>query len=100
MSDHTDAPRRGFDRAEFEARLTRAQAAMTRDELDALVVTTPHNVRYFSGFATQFWESPTRPWFLIVPREGDLIAVIPEIGAPGMALTWVGRHPDLAGAAA
>jgi len=90
MSDHTDAPGRGFDRAEFETRLTRAQAAMTRNELDALVVTTPHNVRYFSGFATQFWESPTRPWFLIVPREGGLIAVIPEIGAPGMALTWVG----------
>ena len=90
MSEHTDAPGRGFDRAEFETRLARAQAAMTRDDLDALVVTTPHNVRYFSGFATQFWESPTRPWFLIVPREGDLIAVIPEIGAPGMALTWVG----------
>jgi Xaa-Pro aminopeptidase len=80
---------RGFDRREFEARLARAQAAMTADELDALVVTTASNVRYFTGFNTQFWESPTRPWFVVVPREGSAIAVIPEIGAPGMAETWI-----------
>jgi len=80
---------RGFDRGEFEVRLARAQAAMTADELDALVVTTAPNVRYFTGFNTQFWESPTRPWFVVVPREGAVIAVIPEIGAPGMAETWI-----------
>ena len=56
----------------------------------ALIVTTKaSNVRYFTGFNTQFWESPTRPWFVVVPREGAVIAVIPEIGAPGMAETWV-----------
>jgi len=80
---------RGFERREFETRLARAQAAMSDDQLDALVVTTAPNVRYFTGFNTQFWESPTRPWFIIVPREGSVIAVIPEIGQPGMAETWV-----------
>jgi Xaa-Pro aminopeptidase len=80
---------RGFDRSEFEARLARAQAAMTDDALDALVVTTAPNVRYFTGFNTQFWESPTRPWFVVVPRGGAIIAAIPEIGAPGMAETWI-----------
>ena len=80
---------RGFDRGEFEARLARAQAAMTADELDALVVTTAPNVRYFTGFNTQFWESPTRPWFVVVPRGGAVIAVIPEIGQSGMAETWI-----------
>jgi len=34
-------------------------------------------------------ESPTRPWFLVVPRSGNPIAVIPEIGAAGMATTWI-----------
>lgn len=58
-------------------------------ELDALVVTTAPNLRYFAGFATQFLESPTRPWFVILPRDGAPIAVIPEIGAPGFELTWV-----------
>ena len=85
----TTPPKRGFTTSEFENRLARAQSAMTENGLDALVVTAPPNVRYFSGFATQFWESPTRPWFLVVPREGHVIAVIPEIGAPGMAMTWV-----------
>ena len=84
-----ERPPHGFETSEFEARLARAQEQMTRDELDALVVTTAPNVRYFTGFNTQFWESPTRPWFIIVPREGELIAVIPEIGGPGMATTWV-----------
>ncbi|MFQ5958660.1 MAG: M24 family metallopeptidase, partial [Alphaproteobacteria bacterium] len=89
MTAETPAPERGFDRGEFELRLGRAQRAMAGDELDALVVTSPPNVRYFTGFDTQFWESPTRPWFVIVPRQGDPVAVIPEIGAPGMAMTWV-----------
>src|SRR5262249_17539280 len=38
---------------------------------------------------TQFWESPTRPWFIVVPAAGAPIAVIPEIGEPEMALTWL-----------
>jgi Xaa-Pro dipeptidase len=80
---------RGFGRAEYEARFARAQAEMTARHLDALVVTAPPNWRYFAGFATQFWESPTRPWFLVLPREGQPIAVIPTIGEPGIARTWV-----------
>ena len=62
---------------------------MNEEKLDAILLTTEPNVRYFSGFLTQFWQSPTRPWVLIVPREGELIAVIPEIGREGMESTWV-----------
>jgi Xaa-Pro aminopeptidase len=80
---------RGFERSEYEARMARAQAEMTVRQLDAVVVTAPPNWRYFAGFATQFWESPTRPWFLVLPREGEPIAVIPTIGEPGIARTWV-----------
>ncbi|MBY8976622.1 aminopeptidase P family protein [Rhodobacteraceae bacterium NNCM2] len=83
-------PARGFSTAEFEQRLDRAQEIMQRHGFDALLLTTPPNIRYFTGFDSQFWESPTRPWFLIVPLSGAPIAVIPEIGAAGMALTWVG----------
>ena len=84
-----DAPARGFAKSEFEARAARAGARMLASELDALVVTTAPNLRYFAGFATQFLESPTRPWFVILPRDGVPIAVIPEIGAPGFQLTWI-----------
>lgn len=85
----TTAPRRGFDRAEFETRLARAQRLMREHRLDGIFVSAPPNVRYFTGFASEFWESPTRPWFVVVPAEGEPIAVIPEIGAPEMAATWL-----------
>jgi Xaa-Pro dipeptidase len=82
-------PARGFAVAEFEARLSRTQSLMRDSGFDALVVCSAHNVRYFSGFDSQFWESPTRPWFVVVPADGAPIAVIPEIGAPAMACTWL-----------
>ena len=83
------APRRGFSRAEFEGRTTRAQQLMREARLDAMLLTTEANFRYFTGFQSQFWESPTRPWFVVVPLAGKPIAVIPEIGAVGLASTWV-----------
>lgn len=82
-------PQRGFSLTEFENRLQKAQRMMIEEKLDAILLTTEPNVRYFSGFLTQFWQSPTRPWFLIIPREGELISVIPEIGRTGMESTWV-----------
>ena len=82
-------PQRGFSQSEFEHRAQKAQRMMNEEKLDAILLTTEPNVRYFSGFMTQFWQSPTRPWFLIVPMEGEPIAVIPEIGRAGMESTWV-----------
>ncbi|NKM22010.1 M24 family metallopeptidase [Rhizobium laguerreae] len=82
-------PQRGFSPKEFETRVERARQIMHRHKFDALLVSSPPNVRYFTGFDSQFWESPTRPWFVVVPLEGDPVAVIPEIGAPEMALTWM-----------
>lgn len=89
MNSRTPVPTRGFSPAEFETRVSRAQKIMRAAELDAVFVTSPPNVRYFTGFDSQFWESPARPWFVVVPLEGKPIAVIPEIGAPEMALTWI-----------
>ncbi len=89
MTSTPALPRRGFTPSEFAHRTGRAQSIMRKHGLDALLVSAPPNVRYFSGFDTQFWESPTRPWFIVVPLDGSPIAVIPEIGAPEMALTWI-----------
>jgi Xaa-Pro aminopeptidase len=82
-------PIRGFTVQEFENRTLRAQKVMCDLKLDAMIFTTEPNVRYFTGFFSQFWHSPTRPWFVVVPAEGKPIAVIPEIGAKGMAKTWI-----------
>ena len=82
-------PPRGFVMAEFENRTARAQKLMRERGLDAILLTTEPNVRYFTGFFTQFWHSPTRPWFCLVPAEGKPVAIIPGIGAAGMAATWI-----------
>jgi len=80
---------RGFDPAEYQGRVERAQRMMGERSIDLLLLTTEAEFRYYSGFLTQFWQSPTRPWFLLVPREGSPVAVIPEIGVPLMERTWI-----------
>ena len=90
----------GFETTELKARLTGAQSRMNAADLDAILLTTEPDIRYFTGYLTRFWESPCRPWFLVLPRSGDPIAVIPSIGAALMARTWITdirtwRAPDL-----
>jgi len=89
MSASLPPPSRGFPEAEFAARTENAQAAMAAAGLDALLLTTDVELRYFSGFHTQFWQSPTRPWYMVLPKTGKPVAVIPTIGADCMARTWV-----------
>ncbi len=83
------APDRGFPVSEYKARLAKAQAMMADADLTALFLTTEPEIRYFTGYLTRFWESPSRPWYLIVPVSGDPVAVIPSIGAALMAKTWI-----------
>ena len=55
MSIQTNLPpERGFPVAEFETRLNNAQRLMADTKLDALLLTTEPEVRYFTGFLTQF----------------------------------------------
>lgn len=89
MSTTSSTPPRGFPQVEFAQRTETLQQAMHAQRIDAVLLTTEPNVRYFSGFFTPFWESPTRPWFLVVPAQGKPIAVIPQIGLSAMAKTWV-----------
>lgn len=91
---------RGFPTAEYQARTQKAQNLMAQADLAALLLTTEAEVRYFTGYQTRFWESPARPWFVIVPASGRPVAVIPSIGAALMARTWIQdirswRAPDL-----
>ena len=94
-------PERGFPQIEFEQRLEKAQRLMSEKDLDVVLFCTEAEVRYFTGFLTQFWQSPTRPWILCLYRKGNPVAVIPEIGADCMERTWIedirtwsSPHPD------
>lgn len=77
-------PSRGFTTAELANRCNAAQSAMASRDIAALLLTSEAEVRYFTGFMTQFWQSPTRPWFVLLPASGRPIAVIPSIGVPLM----------------
>ncbi|MBV7378993.1 M24 family metallopeptidase [Maritimibacter dapengensis] len=85
--------------SEYRDRVATTQAGMAREGRDALLLTTDADIRYVTGFLTRFWESPTRPWFVIVPATGDPVAVIPSIGANLMGQSWIDdirtwRAPD------
>ncbi|MFC2967580.1 M24 family metallopeptidase [Acidimangrovimonas pyrenivorans] len=79
----------GFPESEYRRRCKTLQGGMKASGLDALLVTTEADLRYLTGFLTRFWESPTRPWFAVLPAKGAPIAVIPGIGAELMATTWI-----------
>ena len=80
---------RGFSTAEYEERLRKARLLMQEKNLDMLLVTSPHNFRYFTGFDSYFWESPTRPWFLLLSLNQDPLAIIPSIGETALQKTWI-----------
>ena len=57
---------------DYVARFRRAQTGVRAAGYAALLLTTPCDVRYFTGFASQLLvESPTRPCMVVVPRTGD-----------------------------
>ena len=83
--------KRGFKFIEYENRLEKVQSIMYRNKIDMLLITSEYFMRYFIGFSSQFWQSPTRPWFIIILPEGSPIAVIPSIGVPLMESCYVGK---------
>ncbi len=80
---------KGFITAEFEQRTNKLQATMHTHQIDNILLTTESNIRYYSGFYSPMWYSPTRPWFLLIPASGKPIAIIPEIGQSIMQNTWI-----------
>jgi len=90
MNKEYQFPLRGFKFEEFKNRLEKMQDLMRADNIDAILLTTKVDIHYFSGLISQFWESPTRPVYLILPAVGNSpIAVIPEIFYEPMLQTWV-----------
>ena len=72
QSKHTPPPR-GFYDSEYAARCTAAQAVMADHGLGAMLFASETDIRYFTGFMTQFWQSPTRPWFVVLPPTASIL---------------------------
>lgn len=81
---------RAFSAAEFEQRMERARRLMHEQRLDAIVLSSEKNFYYFTGFYTQFFTSPTRPWFFVLPLTGEPCAIVAEMFVDPMTeSTWV-----------
>ena len=78
-----------FPKEEFTNRISRVQESLEKENIEAIIVTSPSNFRYFSGLNSNFWESPTRPWFLIISQKDPIRAIIPSIGSTALEKTIV-----------
>ncbi|AXE61867.1 Xaa-Pro peptidase family protein [Candidatus Thioglobus sp. NP1] len=82
-------PKRGFEVSEYENRLNNIQKHMFESKMDAILLTTQVDIEYYTGFKSQFFQSPTRPWYVLIPGNGKPKAIIPTIGESGMRGTWI-----------
>ena len=82
-------PKRGFTVNEYENRLESIQKLMFEAKMDAILLTTQVDIEYYTGFKSQFFQSPTRPWYVLIPSSGKPKAIIPTIGESGMRATWI-----------
>ena len=80
---------RGFSEKEYQERTSKLQRKMQDNNIDVTLITSPHNFRYFTGLDSYFWESPTRPWFLLIPQSNNPIAIIHSIGEVALKKTWI-----------
>jgi len=76
------------DPAEMERRITRVRARMADAGLDAYVVHCPDNVFYLTNFHNYVHE---RPFVLVVPAEGALRFVVPQLEAEHVRVRSVGE---------
>ena len=78
-----------FPKEEFTNRISKIQENLDRENVEAIIITSPSNFRYFSGLDSNFWESPTRPWFLVISKKNPIKAIIPSIGITALEKTLI-----------
>lgn len=68
-----------FDACEYERRLTGLRDLMSRDRLDAVLITTDTNHRYFTGHWTHRWGHKFTSLFALLPLERDPVLIVPPL---------------------
>jgi Xaa-Pro dipeptidase len=74
---------------EYDARVDRVRAALSERKLDALVLFHPIRMAYVSGF---FHLTTERPMAIVVPLDGDLGALIPQLEQEHIAKSPSVKH--------
>jgi Xaa-Pro aminopeptidase len=79
-----------FAPAEYRRRAEAARRGMAAAGVDCLFLTSEKNIRYLTGFHTQFWVSPTRPYYVLLPAADEPVAIAPGNFVPGFRTTsWI-----------
>ena len=78
-----------FPKEEYLKRLDNIHKKLENENIDAIVITSPANFRYFSGLDSNFWESPTRPWVLVISQKNLIKAIVPSIGITAIEKTII-----------
>src|SRR5262245_64198960 len=79
-----------FPPEEYRRRVDATRRRMAEAGIDCLFLTSEKNIRYLTGFHSQTWVSPTRPRYVLLPVEGEPVAVVPSSNEAGIrATTWL-----------
>ena len=72
MNDYVD-----FSPKEYQQRLSKLRVLMAERGIDAVLVTTEANHRYFTGHVTHRWMHQYTAMFALLPLEGEPLLIVP-----------------------
>lgn len=67
---------RSFSKEEFLLHNQKLQAEMEKQDIDMLLLSTPENIYYATGYRSWYTSSLFRPVYVLVPRNGDPAIVL------------------------
>ena len=62
---------KSFSPEEFRLHNEKLQAEMEKQDIDMLMLSTPENIYYSTGYRSWYTSSLFRPVYVLVPRKGD-----------------------------
>ncbi len=70
-----------FPAAEYQRRLSGLRALMAARDIDAVLLSTESNHRYFTGHVTHRWSHKYTGIFALLPAEGDAVLIVTPMEA-------------------
>lgn len=67
---------KSFSKQEYLEHVRKLQSHMDEAGVEALLLSTPENIFYATGYRSWYLSSPFRPVFAVVPREGEPAVVL------------------------
>jgi len=92
MTDDCMGAYKTFAKDEYTRRLGRLQKNMARHGCDVLLLTSPENITYVTGYRTWYFSSKFRPVICVVPQAGEPALVLRILEKSTVQLTSWAPH--------